>query len=228
MQRNQTTTGGGWTVVVPVKELARAKTRLGLSDDGQRARLAQAFASDVLHACLAAPGVTRVVVVSGDITVLATATAAGAQAIADREGDRANHAGSSLNAALSRAQDWVRKRDAAARIAVIAGDLPCATPQAIGQLLATAVGYPRCFVADHSGTGTTILTANATQELQPMFGDSSATIHRESGARDLSVGTPKQLRLDVDTADDLERAAELGLGSNSRSVLREQGSTLLS
>ncbi|MFZ2384152.1 MAG: 2-phospho-L-lactate guanylyltransferase [Candidatus Nanopelagicales bacterium] len=227
MHPKQPNNSGGWTVVVPVKELARAKSRLGLSHDGQRAPLALAFAKDVLHACLTASGVTRVFVVSGDATVLATARAAGAQAITDRDDEGADSARSSLNAALGRAEDWIRQLDAGARLAVIAGDLACATPESIDQALASAASYPRCFVSDHSGTGTTVLTANTHQLLRPMFGDGSAAEHRRSGARDLTVGTPAQLRLDVDTADDLRRAAESGLGPNSRRVLRQQVSLLL-
>ncbi len=211
--------------MVPVKELDRAKSRLGSANDGERALFAQAFASDVIHACLTAPGVTGVVVVSSDTTVLASARESGADGIADLAHDGPRSIGDSLNAALTRAHAWIRQRDAAARVAIVAGDLPCATPDDVGRVLAAANKHGRCFVADHSGTGTTILTAGAGQNLQPMFGDDSAALHRESGAWELTNDAPPQLRLDVDTAADLEIAAALGLGSSSQRVLRERTPT---
>lgn len=213
--------------MVPVKELIRAKSRLGLPDTGQRVGLAQAFANDVMDACLTAPGVTRVVVVSTDQAVLATARAAGADGITDRADNDTAYRGDALNNALAGAQDWIRHRDPGARIAVIAGDLPCATPGGVGLVLAAADGHPRCFVADHSGTGTTILTANARHQLQPMYGEGSAGFHRRSGAVDLTHIAPVQLRLDVDTRDDLHRAVELGLGTNSKRTLSQQSPALL-
>ena len=60
-------TADGWTIVVPVKALERAKSRLvpALTADGRRA-LVVAMAVDVLAACRETPGVARVRVVSAD------------------------------------------------------------------------------------------------------------------------------------------------------------------
>lgn len=70
----------GWTIVVPVKSLDRAKSRLvpALTADGRRALVA-AMAIDVLRACVSTPGVARVRVVSGDPRVAALASTAGAE-----------------------------------------------------------------------------------------------------------------------------------------------------
>jgi 2-phospho-L-lactate guanylyltransferase len=57
----------GWTVVVPVKSLSGAKTRLAPDlSAGERAALARAFALDTIDAARAARLVSRVVVVSDE------------------------------------------------------------------------------------------------------------------------------------------------------------------
>lgn len=54
-----------WTLVVPVKALARAKSRLSdTADDGLRPGLALAFAQDTVAAALACPAVADVAVVT--------------------------------------------------------------------------------------------------------------------------------------------------------------------
>ncbi|MEU5144841.1 2-phospho-L-lactate guanylyltransferase, partial [Streptomyces sp. NPDC021139] len=56
-----------WTLVVPVKPLARAKSRLAdTADDGVRPGLALAFAQDTVAAALACPAVADVAVVTDD------------------------------------------------------------------------------------------------------------------------------------------------------------------
>ena len=53
-----------WGLVVPVKRLVLAKTRLSSYGDAARQDLALAFALDVVAAALAAPSVVQVLVVS--------------------------------------------------------------------------------------------------------------------------------------------------------------------
>ncbi|CAM5377199.1 Phosphoenolpyruvate guanylyltransferase OS=Streptomyces fumanus OX=67302 GN=cofC PE=3 SV=1 [Streptomyces fumanus] len=55
-----------WTLVIPLKPLARAKSRLSdTADDGMRPGLALAFAEDTVAAALACPAVRDVAVVTG-------------------------------------------------------------------------------------------------------------------------------------------------------------------
>ncbi|NEC80360.1 2-phospho-L-lactate guanylyltransferase, partial [Streptomyces sp. SID7958] len=57
-----------WTLVVPLKPLAQAKSRLSdTADDGLRPGLALAFAQDTVAAALACPAVRGVVVVTDDV-----------------------------------------------------------------------------------------------------------------------------------------------------------------
>jgi 2-phospho-L-lactate guanylyltransferase len=67
------------------------------------------------------------------------------------------------------------------------------------------------FVADASGTGTTLLATAPGRPVEPRYGRASAAAHRAAGAIELTGGWPS-LRTDVDTAADLRTAAELGLG----------------
>ena len=55
-----------WTVLLPVKVLARAKSRLTVLAGDRRGDLALALASDTVTAVLACPEVARVVVVTSD------------------------------------------------------------------------------------------------------------------------------------------------------------------
>ncbi|MBB1050764.1 2-phospho-L-lactate guanylyltransferase, partial [Dietzia sp. CW19] len=60
-------TDGGWTIVVPVKALDRAKSRLARAlPASDRRALALAMAADVFRTCVATPGVSRVRVVTSD------------------------------------------------------------------------------------------------------------------------------------------------------------------
>ncbi|NYV77118.1 2-phospho-L-lactate guanylyltransferase, partial [Streptomyces sp. UH6] len=56
-----------WTLVIPLKPLARAKSRLSdAASDGLRPGLALAFAQDTVAAVLACPRVRDVAVVTDD------------------------------------------------------------------------------------------------------------------------------------------------------------------
>jgi 2-phospho-L-lactate guanylyltransferase len=102
-------------------------------------------------------------------------------------------------------------------------DLPALRPAQLDAALAAARaaftrGAPAAFCADAEGTGTTLLATAPGHELEPRFGIDSAARHREAGAVELDGDWPG-LRRDVDTADDLRVAAELGLGPHTRCVL---------
>ena len=70
-----------WTVVVPIKGFAQAKSRFG--DETHRGTLASAFVTDVVAALLAAPRVAKVIVVTSDIEAVNIAHLLGAQSTAD-------------------------------------------------------------------------------------------------------------------------------------------------
>ena len=96
-----------WTVLLPVKVLARAKSRLAVLAGDRRQELALALASDTVTAVLACPDVARVVVVTSDQVAGPLLAALGAIVVPDEpadraasRGDRASHGASLEGASL--------------------------------------------------------------------------------------------------------------------------------
>ena len=96
-------------------------------------------------------------------------------------------------------------------------DLPCLTADDLATALDAGLA-PRWFVADASGSGTTLLAAGPGMDLDPHFGDHSAYRHQQSGATPVRVDVPT-LRQDVDTEIDLAAARQLGVGEHTTSAL---------
>lgn len=190
-----------YALLVPVKDVGEAKTRLGAVGDERRVALMAAFARDALAAARRSPGVEVYVV--GD----AKAAADAGVAVLPDEGE------GSLNRALARAA--ARVASPTRGIAVLLADLPCLASADLERALdlATAAGG-RAYVADAAGTGTTLLVAAPGIALEPRFGIGSAQAHADSGATALLDPLPT-LRLDVDTTDDLAAALELGVGAHT-------------
>jgi 2-phospho-L-lactate guanylyltransferase len=184
-----------WTVVLPVKTLPEAKTRLAPASESPAAhrRLVEAVRADTLAAARAADGVARVLIVT------------------DRPGlpDALVQARPGLNPALAEAAEHAARQWPADGVAALVGDLPALRPDELAAALAAAAEHPRSFVPDAEGTGTTLLAARPGTRLDPAFGPDSAARHR-SAAVALDAGPG--LRRDVDTAEDLQAAAEVGLG----------------
>jgi len=193
-----------WTVVIPVKELAAAKTRLadipGLGPSS-RIAIALAFACDTVAAARACPIVQSVLVVTADDTVAAAVRALGAEVIVE--------VGVGLNAAVNLGAETAG-RAGAVRIAALVGDLPALRPQDLTAALQAGPAAGRFHVSDDANVGTTLLAAVG-EPLNAHFGQDSNQRHIQSGSLQLSdVGA--SLRLDVDTRGDFRRACELGTG----------------
>src|SRR6058998_1643433 len=92
-----------WTLVIPLKPLARAKSRLSdTAGDGVRPGLALAFAQDTVAAALACPAVADVAVVTDDVLAGRELAVLGARIVPDAPG-------SGLNAALAHGAAAVRE-----------------------------------------------------------------------------------------------------------------------
>jgi 2-phospho-L-lactate/phosphoenolpyruvate guanylyltransferase len=76
-----------WTVLLPVKVLARAKSRLAVLAGDRRRDLALALASDTVAAVLACPDVARVIVVTSDPVAGPRLAALGAIVVPDVPAD---------------------------------------------------------------------------------------------------------------------------------------------
>lgn len=201
-------------LVIPVKRLDRAKTRLfgvaGFGDPAAHAELALALATDTVTAAAAAPGVRRVLVVSADVRARLTFLAEGVDVLDERFTR-------GLNAALLDGFGWLRERDSRSVIGALQADLPALRPAQLAAALAEADGR-RAYCADRGSSGTTLLLAARGGSLNPLFGPDSAMAHAASHATSITGEVPG-LRCDVDTADDLAAAAGLGLGPRTSALL---------
>jgi 2-phospho-L-lactate/phosphoenolpyruvate guanylyltransferase len=209
-------------LVVPVKPLAKAKSRLrGAADNGigeprAHARLAMALARDTIAAVRAAHRVRHLLVVSSDPVVAAELGVFGVEVEPDGPVP-------GLNLAYERGAAFLRRRDPAAAVGALQADLPALRPAELDAAIAAALtlfgaGARRAFSPDAEGTGTTFLLAAPAAPLDPRFGAGSAQRHEDSGAGRLHGEWPG-LRRDVDTADDLRAAADLGLGLHTCTVM---------
>jgi len=209
-----------WCVLVPVKRLDRAKTRLHASrPDGtliDRPALALAFASDVVVAALAADRVAHVVVVTDDDLAARTLTALGAQVVPDSPD-------AGINPALAHGRDVAIHRWPGLGVAALSSDVPSARAADIDAALEAAQGWPGAsFLADTSGIGTTMLMAPLADDFAPNFGKRSRAAHRAAGLREITDEHLFRLRRDVDTAVDLWDARRIGVGSHTAGLLDSQ------
>ncbi|WP_149185224.1 2-phospho-L-lactate guanylyltransferase [Streptomyces sp. TRM49041] len=197
---------GPWSLVVPLKRLALAKSRLaGAFGPAERRRLALAFAQDTVAAALACEAVRDVVVVTDDRVAALSLGSLGARTVPDRPA-------AGLNAALVYGAEAVRARRPGAAVATLNADLPALRPAELGRVLAAAGRFPRAFLADAADIGTTFLSAAPGIELCPGFGGPSRRRHLLSGAAEIRLGDVASVRRDVDTAEDLRAALALGVG----------------
>ncbi|MCU1676593.1 MAG: cofC [Frankiales bacterium] len=207
-----------WVLIVPVKRLSAAKTRLALPADLRRS-LVLAMLSDTL---LATAGMNddpaaaesavemSVLVVTGDASAAAVAGHHGADVLGGEPGG-------GLNAAIAFGAAAARHLYGAHRLAAMAADLPALRPAELAAALLRAEQHGDSFVADADGTGTTLLCG--TGDLRPQFGADSAVRHAASGASRLDGDWPG-LRCDVDTLDALAAAAGFGTGPETTALMR--------
>ncbi|WP_371657088.1 MULTISPECIES: 2-phospho-L-lactate guanylyltransferase [unclassified Streptomyces] len=201
-----TASPGRWSLVVPLKPLALAKSRLAAAVGAAlRPRLALAFALDTVGAALTCPAVRDVAVVTDDPLAGAELAALGARIVEDRPG-------AGLNAALAHGAYAVRALRPGAAVAALNADLPALRPAELGRVLDAASAFPRAFLADAAGIGTTFLSAGPGVDLAPVFGGPSRAAHSASGAAEILLGGVDSVRQDVDTGADLLTALALGPG----------------
>lgn len=212
-----------WDLIIPVKQLDGAKSRLSGVDKVCRRRLALSFAIDAVDAALAAGRVRRVHVVTADPHAAAELVVRGAEIVDETHGP-------GLNPAVEAGVASVLRHDPLRRVAAMTGDLPAVSSAEIDSALASAEAHSLSVLADAEGTGTVFLTANpladraaaAPVRPHPRFGHGSFARHISAGHVPLAGDFPG-LRRDVDTREDLEEARLLGVGPMTEAAL----STLL-
>jgi 2-phospho-L-lactate/phosphoenolpyruvate guanylyltransferase len=198
--------GNQWTLVIPVKPLHVAKSRLVGFTGPRRAELALALAVDTVTAAIASPAVVTVIVVTDDAVVTNLVHSLNAIALPDTPA-------AGLNSALHHgAMTAIR----GAPIGALVGDLPALRTVELTRLLRAAAEHPTSYLADTAGNGTTVYLAREPQLFSPAFGPDSAHRHATTGATPLALvmepDSVASVRRDVDTVEDLRLAAALGVG----------------
>jgi 2-phospho-L-lactate guanylyltransferase len=205
--------GAYWSVVIPVKLLQSAKTRLDVFGPTDRAELARAMALDTIAAAIECAEVAEVVVVTDEVTVDAAARELGAVVVRDEPA-------AGLNAALEYGAEVAGERRPNGGVVALAADLPAMRASELAAVLTDAAAEARAVVADADGDGTVALTARSGERLAPAYGTGSFARHQQHGAVPLGVDVPG-LRRDVDTVADLRAALRLGCGPRTTAAAAE-------
>jgi 2-phospho-L-lactate guanylyltransferase len=197
-----------WRVLIPIKQLDESKSRLtgAAQPPSRHPDLVRALQLDTIAAVAEARKLGTVI--------------AGIYLVSDQPPEQLpfgltvlSDPGGGLNAALAHAAHQIHAEHQQDGVAAMVADLPALRPDELLKALTTAQQFDRAFVPDLVGSGTTMLTVGPGRALQPRFGPDSAALHRASGANELVAGD--SVRCDVDTAADLQRCIQLGLGTHT-------------
>jgi 2-phospho-L-lactate guanylyltransferase len=240
-----------WTVLLPVKVLARAKSRLAVLAGSRRGDLALALAMDTVSAVVNCPDAARVIVITSDpvagprlgalgahivpdITANLTADLDGPGGAADLDVLAGLDSGSqaALNAALRHGAAEAARRWPGTGLAALTADLPSLRPAELSTALhaaavTTSTGTTAsitgraAFVPDAAGFGTTLYAVAPGGDFRPEFGGMSRARHAASGAIELALDGVPGLRRDVDTEQDLRTAIALGTGRRTAALAAE-------
>lgn len=199
--------GDQWSVLVPVKRLDLAKTRISVAA-GDRAELALAMACDTVRAALAADEVGEVVVITNDHRAQRALSELGARVVDDVP-----------DAGLNPALGYGASIAGGEPVAALSSDLPALRPADLDAVLRQARDHPLAMVSDAEGSGTTLLAARTKADLVPHFGSESKAAHVRAGAIDLTGFAAASVRQDVDTIEALAAAVALGVGPDTTAAL---------
>lgn len=203
-----------WCLIVPVKRLTLAKSRLAGYSPDERSALALAFAADTVTAAVYAPTVDEVLVVTDDPTAAHALGVLGARVVRD-EPD------AGLNPALRHGAAQLIAAHPGCAIGALSSDLPALRTAELARALRRASAFGTSFVPDAGGSGTTAYFARSRAGFAPDFGPRSHQAHLDGGASALPARGLTSLRRDVDTGADLAAAGRLGLGPHTTAVLRQ-------
>jgi 2-phospho-L-lactate guanylyltransferase len=203
-----------WSVLIPVKLLARAKSRLAALAGPRRSELALALAGDTVAAVLRCDQAARAIVITDDPVAAGELAGLGALVVPDEPDD-------GLNAALRHGAAHAAARWPGSGTAALSADLPALRPAQLTKALRAAAAWPSSFVADAAGDGTTLYATAPGVPFQPAFGLASRARHAAGGAAELNLDGVPGLRRDVDTPDDLRDAVALGIGPRTAPLAAE-------
>lgn len=204
--------GVRWSLIVPVKHLGMAKTRLARAAGERREELALAIACDTVAAARTCAATAAVFAVTEDPRARAELSELGAVVVGGEPGG-------GLNPALEHGARVAAGKLPGFGVCALSADLPALRAEELERVLAAASDHERSFLADTPGVGTTLLAATPGRPLAPAFEGASRARHLAGGARELSVPGVESVRRDVDTPEDLAAASAMGVGPRTRALL---------
>ncbi len=186
-------------VVVPIKELEQAKSRLGEAlDPEERVALAVGMLRRTLRVVTETGVVTNLAVVTPDDAVFAIACEMGVAAIRQHTGD--------LNAALELGREWATQQHADALL-VLPADLPLLCSEDISALRDMSTRSSVVIAPDWTGSGTNALLLRPPDAIGFHFGPGSYQLHLAAavlaGLPIYTYRSPRTER-DLDTPPDIE------------------------
>jgi 2-phospho-L-lactate guanylyltransferase len=194
-------------VIVPVKQLDAAKTRLAPALSArQRRLLARGLLDHTLKVLRGLKGIEGILVVSKDRAMLAAARKFGAGTVLEAKCD-------GLNRALARATAEAARRGAES-VLILPTDLPLLSAEDIAQAMRMANLPPFVVLApDRAERGTNLLYMAPPGVVRFSFGERSFQRHRQAARRagaDAAVCRRPGLAHDVDRPEDLLEIEGLG------------------
>jgi len=192
--------------IIPVKPLHESKRRLAhLLSAGARAELIHSFLDNLLATLNEAPGIDRVLVVTGDDEVTALAENHGAAVLIEAEPSGQNEAG--LNEAAVRGAALAARQGATA-VLILPADLPFARVEDIEQMLRPLEERDSPLLAitgDEAEEGTNALLLAPPGNFTFRYGPGSYRAHLDEAAargRATCIVNAPGLRFDLDTESD--------------------------
>lgn len=199
--------------VVAIKPLGQAKSRLATVPGPLRRDLVLAMLLDTVRVL---SGEARTVVVTAEPQLRHRLDDHGLAVEVIEEAEPTG-----LNQALRSGAEALQ-RQGIRRVMAAVADLPALRAESLRAVINAASAYPRSFLADADGIGTTMVIADGV-DLDPRFGPGSAEAHQAGGAiplLDEAIGfAVPDARRDVDTEDDLAEISRYDLGPQTRAVL---------
>lgn len=199
---------GVW-VVIPVKPLNRAKTRLAqVLSPRERQQLAESMLRHVLATVRDVPQLMGMLVISRDQKALAIAREYGARTVQESGTPE-------LNTALMRAIQVVVRLNGSAAL-ILPADLPLLADEDIRSMIKLGQKSPSIVIAtDQHEDGTNALLVSPPDLLEFSYGSGSYHRHIEKAQQlgaEVNLYRSERLSLDIDVPDDLKFYTELTKG----------------
>ena len=205
-------------LLIPIKDPARAKTRLAhlLSED-ERRRLAWAMFEDLTRATATASKPDRIILVSSFAPAIERAHELGWDVLIEES-----------QVSESASVDWasrVLSERGFKTVMRLPADLPLVRGQDIDELMSINLESPGALlVPSREGTGTNTIIRTPPDLFPSRFGPNSLALHREEASRvgvDCVIVNNARIGLDIDEPDDLVLLLREGMGTKSFAALNQ-------